>query len=175
MTLFYRQPLTKLSSRAKRGFCILLFAGTPLLTFAQLTLPSGWRRPTSAEAAGQWRRKSPTRFLVVKADFDGNGHKDIAELLIEEKGKRCGLFVRLSGEHGEWQSLHQFQGLFDLGIGVVRPAKYETLCGSDPSGCDPETAKVLDLKPMPSNSFLTKKLAHISIGTEKRKSFAVLQ
>jgi hypothetical protein len=124
----------------------LLFAAVPHLTFAQLTLPSGWRRPTTAEAAGQWRRKSPNGFLVVKADFDGDGQKDVAELLVEEKGKRGGLFVRLSGENSGWQSLHQFQGLFDLGIRVVRPGKYETLCGSDPSVCEPETAKALDLK-----------------------------
>ena len=47
----------------------------------QRTLPAGWRLPRAVEATGAWRKKSPTRFLVVRGDFDGDGREDVAELL----------------------------------------------------------------------------------------------
>ena len=145
MTLFPHHPAIKLSSRAKRGICILLFATSSYLASAQSILPPGWRRPTPDEAVGAWRRKSPTRFLVVKADFDGDGQIDVAEILRNDSEKDCALFVRLSGRDSEWKSLWQGHCMDNVGISAVRPGKYETLCGSDPSGCDPATPKTVDL------------------------------
>jgi hypothetical protein len=134
------------SSVRAKVFALILLVSLPLaVAFAQ-ELPEGWRPPTFAEATGHWRQKSSTRYLTVKADFDGDGHDDLAEVLVDDSGKKFGLFVRLSGEHSDWQSLHQARTpLGNLGIRVVRPGKYETLCGSDPSVCDPETPKALDL------------------------------
>ncbi len=147
MTLFPGAATAKLSSRAERGICILLFATASYLMSAQSTLPAGWRRPSPAEVSSAWRKKSPTKFLIVKADFDGDGHADVAEILTNESGHLCGLFVRLAGGN-EWHSLWQgpSTALADLGISVVRPGKYETLCGDDPSSCNPETPKAVDLK-----------------------------
>src|SRR5256885_7943415 len=59
------------------------------------TLPVGWRLPRAAEATGAWRKKSPTRFLVVRGDFDGDGRNDVAELLVSEDRKS----TRLNSSH----------------------------------------------------------------------------
>ena len=148
MPLFSREATTTLSSRAKRGICILLFATASYSISAQSTLPPGWRRPSPVEVSAAWRRKSPTRFLIVKADFDGDGHTDVAEILTNESEKRCALFVRLSSGNGEWMTLWKGPAveLRNVGISMVRPGKYDTLCGDDPSACNPETPKSVDFE-----------------------------
>ena len=88
----------------KDVFLVLLIAG---ISFAQEALPDGWHRPTLAEAKGQWRKKSRTRFLEVRGDFNGDGRVDLAELLISDSGKQCGLFVRFAGADSRWQALWQ--------------------------------------------------------------------
>ena len=137
MTLFSREATTTLSSRAKRGICILLFATASYSISAQSTLPPGWRRPSPVEVSAAWRRKSPTRFLIVKADFDGDGHTDVAEILTNESEKS-----------GEWMTLWKGPAveLRNVGISMVRPGKYDTLCGDDPSACNPETPKSVDFE-----------------------------
>jgi hypothetical protein len=138
--------LVNLSPLGKLGICVSMIVITTRPGVCQDTLPSGWRKPTLTQANEDWRKKSATRFLVVKGDFDGDGHEDLAELLVSDTGKRPGLFVSLSSQHGGWQLLHNAGGsLGDLGIRMVRPKKYETLCGSDPSACAPDTPKAIDL------------------------------
>lgn len=113
---------------------------------AQPTLPAGWRKPTHTEATGAWRKKSPARFLVVRGDFDGDGRNDVAELLVSDSGKSFGLFVWLSSQR-RWQSIHGADGsLGDLGINLVLPKKFDTLCAHDPSGCAPSAPATVDLK-----------------------------
>src|SRR6185437_11407953 len=110
------------------------------------TLPAGWRKPTSAEAKGAWRKKSPTWFLVVRGDFDSDGRDDVAELLVSDSGKSFGLFVWLSSQR-RWQSIHGADvPLGDLGISLVLPKKFDTLCADDPSVCAPGTPATVDLK-----------------------------
>ncbi len=173
MTLFPHDFPAKLSSRAKRGICILLFATAPYLVSAQSTLPPGWRRPTTAEASGVWRRKSSTRFLIIKADFDGDGHTDVAEILTNESGQKCALFVRLSGGGNEWQSLWQgpSSALANVGISILRPGKYETLCGDDPSVCDPETPKAVNLKSSAISFFFEGETSSFFYWDRKTKKF----
>ena len=105
-------------------------------------LPAGWRRPSGKDVSVEWRKKSPTRFLKVDGDFDGDGNLDFAGVLISTSSKRCALFVRLSTDNhnwGEpiWQS--DMPGCGHFGIDIVRPGKHNTLCSSDPSSCDPKT------------------------------------
>jgi hypothetical protein len=142
--------IVKPSFLAQLGISLAMIVLTLRPAFSQDTLPDGWRKPTLAEANGDWRKDNATKFLVVKGDFDGDGQVDLAELLVGDSGSRMGLFVRLSSRNGRWEpiseSVHEFdKPLGAFGIRIVHPEKYETLCGSDPSVCAPDTPKVFDL------------------------------
>lgn len=144
MTTIHLQPFF---FRAKQWACLLLAALTASLLVAQESLPTGFRRPTSFEAKGSWRVKSPTRFLIVRGDFDGDGKADVAELLVRESGRGFALFVRLSSQGDRWQRIHGGDtSLSNFGIRIVWPGKYETFCADDPSVCAPDTAKTIDLR-----------------------------
>jgi hypothetical protein len=144
VTLLPIGSLTRLSSRAKRGIWILLFTTASWLTSAQSTLPLGWRRPSPAEVSDAWRKR-PEKFLMVKADFDGDGHADVAEISANDAEKRCALFVWLSSNN-EWKLLwNGGTPLRNIGASLVCPGKYDTLCGDDPSVCNPETPKSVNL------------------------------
>lgn len=128
--------------------CVFVAAFFPTLVLAQ-ELPKGWRRPTLSETSGVWRRKSPTRFVRVKGDFDGDGKSDVAALLVNRSGQQCALFVWLSSQSNQpprpiWQA--EKGGLGKIGIQLVHPGKYETSCSADPSSCDPQTPTSVNLK-----------------------------
>jgi hypothetical protein len=117
----------------------LLLALTSSAALPQLSLPAGWRKPTLAEARGAWRRKSPTKFLVVSGDFDGDGKVDTAEILISDSAAQFALFVKLAAAE-KWQMLGEasdVKALDRFGIDLVKPGKYETACGKgyDDSFC----------------------------------------
>ena len=108
-----------------------MFIAVAGATFGQDTLPTGWRRPTPAEASGEWRQKSTAKFLVAKGDFDGDGKLDTAELLVNPSTKQFAMFVKLSSAR-KWQLVGQPFDLnvFDrFGIALVRRGKYKTACG----------------------------------------------
>src|SRR5438045_8616064 len=79
---------------------VVLFSA---LAIAQ-DLPQGWRRPTGSETSDDWRKKSPSRFLVVKGDFDSDGKLDTAELLVNDSASQFGVFIMLAAP-GMWKDL----------------------------------------------------------------------
>jgi hypothetical protein len=116
-----------------------MMALTSSAAFSRQTLPAGWRKPTLAEARAAWRKKSPTKFLIVEGDFDGDGKADTAELLINESAGRFALFVRLAASE-KWRMLgepYDVKALGRFGIDLVKPGEYETACGKgyDDSFC----------------------------------------
>jgi hypothetical protein len=118
--------------RLLRRIAVLIFLLTLLspMTFAQ-QLPEGWRRPTQSESSGEWRKKSSTRFLVARGDFDEDGKPDVAELRVNRSMKQFALFVRLSSAQ-KWQLLNKPYSMADFdrfGIANTKPGKYETACG----------------------------------------------
>jgi hypothetical protein len=112
---------------------------TSSAAFPQQTLPAGWRKPTLAEASGTWRKKSPTKFLIVRGDFDGDGKADTAEILVSESAPQFALFIKRAATD-KWQMLgeaYDVKALDRFGIDLVKPGKYETACGKgyDDSFC----------------------------------------
>ena len=115
--------------RAQRGIVICLIALSGL--GAAQDLPTGWRRPTPAETSGEWRQKSPTKFLKVKGDFDGDGKPDTAEILINPSSGKFALFARPSST-GKWQLVAETEdvkSIDNVGIDLVNPGEYKTACG----------------------------------------------
>ena len=136
---------TLLSSTVKQRICLLLFILYTVRVEA-LDRPSGWRQPKLSQATGRWRKANPSRFLAVSADFDGDGHSDVAEMFQNESEGQCALFVWLSGSKqwkAVWQGNKGERGT--IGIRLVRPGKYQTLCVSDSSACDAQVPGVLEL------------------------------
>ncbi len=73
--------------------------------------PVGWRYPTALELRDPIRDTSPQHFAKAVADFDGNGHQDIAVLLRKENSNAEGLWVWLAQDTaGQWIKLDSDEG-----------------------------------------------------------------
>jgi hypothetical protein len=110
--------------------------------------PSGWREPTSHEAADLLReaRKSvglPSmkQNLSIRADFDGDGRSDRAIFLLNDRLGEFALFV-VRARTGRYERL-DYNGkradLYNYGLDVERPGRREAACarglGDDSAPC----------------------------------------
>jgi hypothetical protein len=96
-------------------------------------LPAGWHPLPAAALTGEWRDESPVRFARLVADFNGDGHEDLAILLRSSRNEA--LWVRLGNGPGAavWQKLAELpDGVTDdpstMGVQRVAP-------GVVPYGC----------------------------------------
>jgi hypothetical protein len=99
-----------------------------------IQLPKGWRLPTATETNDDWREKDVNRYLLVKADFNGDGIKDEANLLVNDNGDKFALFAFLSQNGSEFKTFQltdhrEIAYIKVMGIEVVQPGKYKTACG----------------------------------------------
>lgn len=109
--------------------CVCLTLLLSADAFAQ-ELSRGWRRPSPTETSDKWRQKNRTRFLTIKADFDGDGKPDMAELFVNSSTNQFGVFVRLA-DSGVWLELVKgdLRSLPDVGIAAAKRGRYKTACG----------------------------------------------
>ena len=87
----------------------------------------------------------------VEGDFDGDGISDDAWLLVNDASKEFGVFVFLRQKNGSQRivqlSKHKKElDQLDYGISLAKPGAYETVCGKDFPGCQPDDLKVLKLQ-----------------------------
>jgi hypothetical protein len=92
-----------------------------------------WRRPSPAELSEAWRDRDKDRFAVAIGDFDGDGKRDEARLVVSEDGQLLAVEVRLS-RSGKVTVIDQIEGtapgsIVRAGIGTLRASKYTTACG----------------------------------------------
>ncbi len=110
-----------------------------------------WRKPDNKELGNDysWRKEDPNLYLTAKADFDGDGEKDKAFLLINGTENKMGLFVELSSQPGKKIKLDESddKGWIEvMGITVAKPGKYKTACGKGYFDCKKGEPKKLNLK-----------------------------
>ena len=104
-------------------------------------LPAGWVRPTDADLQGNWefRKDSPGRDVRIRADFNGDGRQDSAELLINRPAKAFALFAFLDGAPVPMELTRaDLKFLGSMGIYADPPGRYETACGKGFDGRDPK-------------------------------------
>jgi hypothetical protein len=110
---------------------VLLVFILPSATYAV----SDWRNPTADDLGkdATWRDEDTDRYLVVKADFDGDGKEDFARLLASDKSDKIGLFVTVSSikKAGPLllKSIKDKRTIETFGIALVKPGTYTTACG----------------------------------------------
>jgi hypothetical protein len=166
--------------RLLRQTAVLIFLAALVSPFALTQeLPQGWRRPTQSESSGEWRKKIPTRFLVVTGDFDGDGKSDNAELLVNPSRRVFAVFVKF-GSTGEWQKVGdetEMKWLGEMGISLVKPGKYETACGKgyDDSFCAHGEPDYLTVATAAIDLFVEESADSMLYWDKKQKKFRTIQ
>src|SRR2546428_2515981 len=115
---------------------------------AQLNLPEGWRAPKAQELAltdNTWRNSSREKYLVVRADFDGDGKEDQAQLLVNADGTTYGLFILLGSGSAVVLDYRDVSSLTTMGIDKLSPGTHKTACGKGYGDCkagEPESVRL---------------------------------
>lgn len=113
---------------------------------------SEWRTPTPDDLGRNfiWRDEDPDRYLLVKADLDGDKKEDIAHLLINDIDDTIGLFVTLTSSKQKTplllETIKDKRMIEVFGIDSVKPGKYQTACGKRYWQCEKGEPKQVHLK-----------------------------
>jgi hypothetical protein len=137
---------------------------------------SGWRVPAKADLADEsgWRNVDKSLYLTVSADFDGDGKKDKASLLINDKKNKMGLFVELSSQPGKKIRLDETDDkswIQAMGITIAKPGKYKTACGKGYWACEKGEPASLNLKLPAIDYFKEESASSFFIWDKKTKQF----
>jgi hypothetical protein len=136
-------------TRFSRAILLLASAGwlfwPPGTALAAL---KGWRRPTAAELAAEWRRDSPGKFAVARGDFDGDGKPDEARIMLSADGSKAAIVVALSsgGQKVIFEDPDASAVLAGMGIEALGPGKRRTACGKGAFPCAVGEPEVLSTR-----------------------------
>jgi len=115
------------------AFVLIHAASAEAADGREIVPPSGWRKIDMNDLgnakAREFRSASPVAFLSTVADFDGDGTRDIAVLLIGDE--KVGVFVLASQPDVPPRLIatRPKQDLQNLGLTNVKPGSYKTACG----------------------------------------------
>ena len=132
---------------------MILWLALSLVLHANAWPPAGWRLPTEADYSGDWlafRQDVPTPFHV-EADFNGDGVRDDAWILLRSTGVGWRVVARVSQKGAAARTCDLVEPDGDAsaqyhGIALVKPGRYETACGKGYFECETGEPEVLDLK-----------------------------
>lgn len=117
------------------GLWTILFAGSWVRpTLSEPAIPKEWRLPTVEELKSNWKwtEQEIRKNLRVRADFNGDGLKDEAKLMVKNNGSAIGLLVVFSSKNQEKDWI-----LLDSGyptamkkyrISYKKPSVYQVSC-----------------------------------------------
>jgi hypothetical protein len=105
----------------------------------EIALPKGWRTPSSGDTKNKWRDREPNRHLWFRADLNGDGIQDQANILISNSNDKIALFAFVSQKDGKHKAFMleemDISLIEEAGISLVLPGRYKTLYGSKDIGC----------------------------------------
>jgi hypothetical protein len=117
------------------GLWTILVAGSWVRpTFTEPAMPNDWRLPTVEELKNNWKwtETEIKKNLQVSADFNGDGLKDEAKLMIKNNGSAIGLLVVFSsrGEEKDWVLLDSGfpTAMQKYRISYKKPSVYQVSC-----------------------------------------------
>lgn len=100
---------------------------------AEQPLPQGWKLLVF-DTHDDWRKEDPSRYTIIRGDFNGDGIQDTARLLEPEDGAGIGLFVFISTGKDKFKTylldeMKDPDSVHSKGIRKVSPGIYKTACG----------------------------------------------
>ena len=124
----------------------IAFGTSPAL--AEQKIQNGWRVPTSAELESldyKWRSADPQQFQFVRADFDGDGIKDEARLLVSTSGKDYALFIFMGSGQTIQLDTDKVSSLQGMGIAELKIGSYKTACAKGYWKCEKGEPELLQI------------------------------
>jgi hypothetical protein len=127
-----------------------IIVSAAIFCMAATPIPDGWRTPTEKEINQDWRKEKSHHYVVVNADFNGDGIEDEARLLVRQKGQGMALFAFVSqGKSFKEYSLDELEDagwLEVMGIDLAKKGKYKTACGKGYFDCESGEPEQINLK-----------------------------
>jgi hypothetical protein len=126
--------------------CVLTYC-----SFAQHSLPMGWKFPDSSDIILDWKnfQKEYPKPYYASADYNMDNLVDEAWLLLNNDSKTWGLFVFLKTKTGSYDCICLDIDSVNccaqrMGVSVVNPGEYKTACGKGYWDCkDGETPSIV--------------------------------
>ena len=114
----------------------------------------GWRFPDERDVTGNWRRfrQPDSEFYTTAADFDGDGTRDEAWILIKNDDSQWGLFVFLNADSADRQVIELERTDMakappqNIGIELAKPGSYATPCAKGYYPCAPGEPRTITLR-----------------------------
>jgi len=152
----------------------------------KVTLPEGWRFPTTEELSDEpLRKKSHSKYIKTIADFNGDGIDDEAYLVKSTKFSGEGLLVRVSdlqngaSSNFKWLVLATIdlgkEAPLGMGIDIATPGDYETACGKGYYECKKGEPKALKIRRPVINYFRFESFNSFFLWDDKTKTFKEIQ
>lgn len=133
MHLHRKEGLLK---RLKRFLAVL----PAVLCLGAAPVPEGWQALERIESPAVFFKEDPRRFTKISEDFNADGIRDEAMVLVNKSKRAAAVYAFVSQGHGYktciLDTLEETWWLDAVGIRVAAPGTYDTTCGRLYFDCD---------------------------------------